>query len=48
MYLCVCVCVSKAISVNVQNLSFTQIMSLQTKLIGCANFARKSVAVWRA
>ena len=40
--------VSKAIFVNVQNLSCTQIMSLQAKLIGCANSVAKSVAVWLA
>ena len=40
--------VSKAICVNVQNLSDTQIISLQTKLIGCANSVAKSVAVWLA
>ena len=38
----------KAIYVNVQNLSCTQIMSLQTKLIGFANSVAKSVAVWLA
>ena len=38
--------ISKAICVNVQNLSYTQIMSLQTKLIGCANSVAKSVEVW--
>ena len=40
--------VSKAICVNVQNLSCTQIISLQTKLIRCANSVAKSVAVWLA
>ena len=40
--------VSKAICVNMQNLSCTQIMSLQTKLIGCGNSVAKSVAVWLA
>ena len=40
--------VSKAIFINVQNTSCTQIMSLQTKLIGCANPVAKSVAVWLA
>ena len=46
-----CAClwlVSKAICVNVQNLSCTQIMSLQTKLISYANSVAKSVAVWLA
>ena len=40
--------VSKAICVNVQNLSCTQIMSLQAKLIGCANSVVKSVTAWLA
>ena len=40
--------VSKAICVNVKNLSCTQIMSLQTKLIGCANSVAKYVAAWLA
>ena len=40
--------VSKAICVNVQNLSCTQIMSLQAKLNGCAKSAVKSVAAWLA
>ena len=38
--------VSKSICINVQNLSCTQIISLQTKLIGCANSVVKSVAAW--
>ena len=40
--------VSKAICVNVQNLSCTQIMSLQAKLNGCDNSVVKSVAAWLA
>ena len=39
---------SKAICLNVQNLSCPQIMSLQTKLIGCANPVAKYVTVWLA
>ena len=40
--------ISRAICVNVQNLSHAQTMSLQTKLIGCANSVAKSVTVWLA
>ena len=36
--------VSNAICINMQNISCTQIMSLQTKLIGCPNSVVESVA----
>ena len=41
-------CLSLAGLKIVKNLSCTQIMSLQTKLIGCANSVAKSVAIWLA
>ena len=45
--ICGILCLSLAgLCVNVQNLSCTQIMSLQTKLIRCADSVAKSVASW--